>query len=196
MPRQHHQRQHRPDSLEWLSEELREEVRFVDDPDLKARIYDWLREMSDLPAGGVFDVVDNELTKVRQADDAEGMGEFAMRRLEGDGEGDFPDSCQGCEHYKTRCPVFCDPVERRRREQLQDRLSEAPSSEKRRSYRRFAEEIGCHQITRILSDNLDTYDDLRRRGLSLIEQTDVDIGYTDAADEAAQLEAEATQRGR
>jgi len=191
------QRQYRPDSISWLSAELREEVQFVDDPDLKGRIYQWLRDVSELPGGDVLDIVDHHLSTVREKpDDEEGMGEFAMRRVDGDGTANFPDSCEGCPHYGTRCPVFVDPVERRRREQLQLEHTDADTSNKRRAYRRYAEEVGCHQITGALSDHVEQYQELQERGLDLLEESDVTIGFTGEADEGARVEAEATQEGR
>lgn len=191
------ERQHRPDSLAWLSEELREEVRFVDEPDLKSRIYQWLEDVSKLPDGDAMDVVDHHLSEVRRKDgETEGMGEFAMRRLDGDGAEDFPDSCKGCEHYGSRCPVFVDPVERFRRDQLQEDHADSTPSQMRRAYRRYAEEIGCHQITQALSDAVEDHAELQRRGLALYQEADVDLGYVDEVDEAARIEAQAKQGGR
>jgi len=191
------QRQYRPDSISWLSAELREEVQFVDDPGLKGRIYQWLRDVSELPGGDVLDIVDHHLSTVRKKpDDEAGMGEFAMRRVDGDSTGNFPDSCEGCPHYGTRCPVFVDPVERRRREQLQLEHADADTSDKRRAYRRYAEEVGCHQITSALSDHVEQYQELQERGLNLLEESDVTIGFTGETDEGARVEAEATQEGR
>jgi len=191
------QRQYRPDSISWLSAELRDEVRFVDDPEVKGRIYQWLRDVADLPGGDVLDIVDHNLSDVREKPgDAEGMGEFAMRRLDGDGSENFPDSCQGCEHHGTRCPVFVDPVERRQREQLQAEHADSDTSEKRRAYRRYAEDVGCHQITQALSEHVDRYQELQERGLELLEESDTTIGFTDETDEGARVEAEAAQEGR
>ena len=191
------QRQYRPDSISWLSAELRDEVRFVDDAEVKSRIYQWLRDVADLPGGDVLDIVDHNLSDVREKPgEAEGMGEFAMRRLDGDGTENFPDSCQGCEHYGTRCPVFVDPVERRQREQLQAEHADSDTSEKRRAYRRYAEDVGCHQITAALSDHVDQYEQLQKRGLDLLEESDTTIGFTDETNEGARIEAEAAQEGR
>jgi|GEM_PF-680897 hypothetical protein len=192
------QRQYRPDSLAWLSGELRDEVQFVDDRDLKGRIYQWLRDVSELPGGDVLDIVDHHLTTVRQqtGEDAEGMGEFAMRRIGGDGTENFPTSCEGCEHYGTRCPVFVDPLESDRREQLQDEHADSDTSEKRRAYRRYAEAVGCHQITGALADHVEQYQELQQRGMSLLEESDTVLGFTGDANEAARVEAEATQEGR
>lgn len=191
------QRQYRPDSIAWLSGELREEVRFVDDPELRSRIYDWLREVAELPGGEVLEIVDHRLTTLRQREEeSHGMAEFEMRRVDGGGEEEFPDSCQGCDHYGTRCPVFVDPVERDRREQLQEANADADSAQKRRAYRRYAESVGCHQITSAIADHAGEHQSLRKRGLDLIEATDVDIGFTGEEDEAARLEAKAEQEGR
>lgn len=191
------QRQYRPDSISWLSAELRDEVQFVDDRDLKARIYQWLRDVSTLPGGDVLEVVDHNLSSVRKKEgDAEGMGEFAMRRLDGDGSENFPDACEGCDHYGTRCPVFVDPVERLRRKQLQTEHADSDTSEKRRAYRRYAEEVGCHQITKALTDYVEEYQTLQQRGLNLLEESDTTLGFTGEADEAARVQAEATQEGR
>lgn len=191
------QRQYRPDSLAWLSGELREEVRFVDDAELRSEIYEWLREVAELPGGDVLEIVDHHLTTIRQRDDdSDGMGEFEMRRVDGAGEAEFPDSCEGCDHYGTRCPVFIDPVEREHREQLQDEHANADAAQKRRAYRRYAESVGCHQITTAIADHADDHESLQQRGLDLIEATDVEIGFTGEADEAARLEAEAEQEGR
>ncbi len=191
------QRQYRPDSIDWLSAELREEVQFVDDHDLKGRIYQWLRDIANLPGGDVLDIVDHQLTTVRQQNgETEGMGEYPMRRVDGDGAGNFPDSCAGCPHYGTRCPVFVDPTERLRREQLQDEYADADTSEKRRAYRRYAEEVQCHQITSALSDHVEQYQALQQRGMDLLEASDTTLGFTDEANEAARLEAEAVQEGR
>ena len=197
MQRTPDQRQYRPDNLSWLSAELRDEVRFVDDRDLKGRIYEWLREVAQLPGGDVLDIVDHHLTTIRRIDDdSEKLSEYPMRRIEGDGEGDFPDSCAGCDHYGTRCPVFVDPVERRRREQLQADLEGADTSEKRRRYRRYGENVGCHQIAQALADHVEAYEELQIRGLDLIEESDVNIGFTGEADELARAEAEAVHGDR
>lgn len=197
MQRHSDQRQYRPDSLDWLSEELREEVRFSDDADLKADIYDWLQAVTELPSGDVLDVVDQHLTKARHIEgETEGLGEYPMRRLDGDGTENFPDSCSGCPHYGTRCPVFVDPVERSQREQLQDKFADASTSAKRRAYRQYAEDVGCHQITGALKDHVEQFTDLQQRGIDLYRRADSTVGFTDEAEEAARLEAEATQGGR
>lgn len=191
------QRQYRPDSLSWLSAELREIVQFVDDPELKSEIYQWLRDVAQRPGGDVFEIVDHTLTDVRQREgETQGLGEFEMRRLDGDGEENFPDSCKGCEHYGTRCPVFIDPVERLRRKQLQTEHAESDTSEKRRAYRRYAEDIGCHQITSALADNVEQFEELQQRGLDLLEESDTSLGFTGTEDEVARAEAKAEQGGR
>jgi len=108
------QRQYRPDNLSWLTGELREIVQFVDDPDVKSRIYQFLRD----------------------------------------------------------------------------------TSEKRRAYRRYAEDVGCHQITAALSEHVEQYQALQERGLDLLEESDTAIGFTDETNEGARVEAEAAQEGR
>lgn len=191
------QRQYRPDSLSWLSGELRDEVPFVDGPELKAQIFDWLRDVGELPGGDVLEIVDHHLTQVRQKpDDVQGLGEFAMRRVDGGGEENFPDGCKGCEHYGTRCPVFVDPLEQDRREQLQKEYADADTSAKRRAYRRYGETVGCHQITGALADHVESYQQLQERGLDLMEATDTAIGFTGADDDAAREEARGVQGGR
>lgn len=190
--------QHRFGSIGWLQEELAAEVRFVDDPDLTKRIYDWLRDVHDLPGGDMVSIVDHHLTEARRIDDedAEGMAEYPMRRLDGDGSDDFPDSCKGCDHYGTRCPVFIDPVERKRREELETEYAESDISQTQRAYRRYAESVGCHQIVSALRDHAEDYQDLWTTGMDLYEESDVEIGHTDVNDEAARIEAKVKREGR
>lgn len=185
-------------SIHWLQEELAAEVRFVDDPDLTKRIYQWLRDARDLPGGDMVSIVDHHLTTLRRIDDdgAAGMAEYPMRRTDADGSDDFPDACKGCDHYGTRCPVFVDPVERQRREEIEREYADADMSQTKRAYRRFAESIGCHQITQALADRAEEYDDLWNEGMDLYEESDVEIGHTDESDEAARIEAQVAQEGR
>jgi hypothetical protein len=185
-------------SIAWLQEELAAEVRFVDDPSLTRRIYQWLRDARELPGGDMVSIVDHHLTQLRRIDDdgETGMAEYPMRRLDGDGNGDFPDACKGCEHYGTRCPVFIDPVERQRREELEREYADATMAQTKRAYRRYAESIGCHQITQALADRAEEYDDLWNRGMDLYEESDVEIGHTDESDEAARIEAQVAQGDR
>ncbi|QLD84802.1 hypothetical protein HWV23_03425 [Natronomonas halophila] len=198
-PQTQHQQPSRFGSITWLQEELAAEVRFVDDPDLTKRIYQWLRDAHDLPGGDMVSIVDHHLTQLRRIDSDDedaGMAEYPMRRVDGDGTGDFPDSCKGCEHYRTRCPVFIDPVERRRREALESEYADADMSQTKRAYRRYAESIGCHQITQALADRAEEYNALWERGMDLYEESDVEIGHTDESDEAARIEAQVAQGDR
>lgn len=193
------QRQHRRDSIKWLSEELRDAVFYVEDPELKQRVVAWLKRASRLPVGDMMDLIENHLTRLRRirSDESDnGYDEYAMRRLEDDGEDDFPDSCKGCEHYGTRCPIFVDPVERHRRTRLQDEYANKSATEMRQAYRRYAEANGCHQIPAALTDWEDDYQELITEGWELYEAIDVDVGFTDEADEAAQELAEAERGGQ
>lgn len=197
----HHQKQPpRFGTIAWLTEELAAEVRFVDDSDLTDRIYEWLRDAHELPGGDMVSIVDHHLTELRRMDgddeEASGMAEYPMRRLDDDGSNDFPDACKGCEHYGTRCPVFVDPVEKKRREQLEREHADRTMSQTKRAYRRYAESIGCHQITQALADRADEYEELWQRGMDLYEESDIEIGHTDESDEAARIEAKVAQEGR
>lgn len=189
------QRQHRQGSIEWLSEELRDAVFYVDDPDLKQRMVDWLKRASQIPEGDMMDLVENRLTRIRQvSDEDDDFDEFPMRRLEEDGDGDFPDSCKGCDHYGSRCPIFVDPVERRRRKKIQQSADGKSASEIRQDYRRYAEANGCHQIPAAITEWEDDHQELVKEGWELYESINADIGYTDEVDEAAKEIAEA-ERG-
>jgi hypothetical protein len=172
------QRDASPGSFDWLTEELSAEAPLIKDEQLRTRVFEWLREVAKLPGGDMLDIVDQQLTEIRQKpDDDQGLGEFAMRRVEGDGEANFPDSCKGCEHYGTRCPVFVDPLEQQRRDQLQTEYADANTSEKRRAYRRYGETVGCHQITGALADYTETYQELRTEGLNLLEEVQQQKGF-------------------
>lgn len=189
------QRQHRQGSIEWLSEELRDAVFYVDDPELKQQMINWLKRASQVPEGDMMDLVETRLTRIRQVTGEEDdHDEYPMRRLEEDGEGDFPDSCKGCDHYGSRCPIFVDPVERRRRKQIQKGADGKTPSEIRQDYRRYAEANGCHQIPAAITEWEDDHQQLVKEGWELYESFDADIGYTDEVDEAAREIAEA-ERG-
>ncbi|WP_324662414.1 hypothetical protein [Haloarcula sediminis] len=184
-------------SIAYLKNELGTEVRYVDDADLRQRIFDWLRRAEDLPGGDVMSIVDAHLTEIRQKDgDNKGMGEFPMRRVDGDGREDFPDSCKGCDHYGSRCPVFIDPVEREKRRIIEAEHADSDMAATKRAYRRYAEVVGCHQITEALSDRIEEHTEVKENGLDLLEETHVQLGYTDTADDAAQAEAKLAQEGR
>lgn len=190
------EQQHRPGSLTWLSAELSAEAPFIDDASLRQRVFDWLREVAELPGGDMLDVVDHHLTQLRQQPgDEPGLGEFAMRRVDGDGEANFPDSCAGCEHYGTRCPVFIDPLEQDRREQVQAEYADADAAAKRRAYRRYAETVGCHQITGVLAEHTETYQRLQREGLDLLEQIQDAKGFTSDSGESNRQAASPTEGG-
>lgn len=182
-------------SIDWLQEELAIEVRFIDDRDLSERIHDWLEKTNELPANDIIGIVDEHLSNVRQDPDGDGLAEFAMRRLDGDGRENFPDSCKGCDHYGTRCPVFVDPVEKRRRQMLEAEHNDSDMATTRRAARRYGESVGCHQITGAISQHFEQYQHLRKEGLQLYRESDVTIGHTDEADEVARAEAEAAQGG-
>lgn len=163
---QTHQRDASPGNFDWLTEELSAEAPLIKDSALRTRVFEWLRQVAKLPGGDMLDIVDQQLTEIRQKpDDDEVLGEFAMRRVEGRrGEENFPDSCEVCDYYGTRCPVFVDPLKQDRREQLQAGYSDADTSGKRRAYRRYGGTVRCHQITGALAGYTEIYQEPERRG--------------------------------
>lgn len=183
---------HRHDTLRDLSADLRDVVSVVDDPDLRAQIFDWLQRSTRLPDGDVAERVENHLSELRGRDDA--VARYAMRRTDGDGSENFPDSCEGCPHYGVRCPVFVDPTEVERRNRIPDRHDDEPSI--RQAYRQFATHNGCHQISEALDAWHRDYRDLVEEGLSLYEDSSVPSTAPVDESEAARQAVEETLGGR
>lgn len=189
-----HQQQHRPDTINWLTEELRLRVSYVEDPELKARVLNWLQTASKAPSGSVMDHVETKLSQARRDDSGEHPTQFEMRRVDGDGAANFPDSCEGCPHYGVRCPVFVDPDEQDRRERLQDEFAEAPPDRVEQAYRRYGEQNDCHQILTALTDWSEGFEEIVVDGLELYKEVEgvVDVGLTDEEAEAQRIVDDAT----
>ncbi len=189
------QQQHRPDTISWLSEELRIRVTYISDFGLQQEVVSWLRDAATAPSRDVMDHVETHLSAVRlNDDDDDHPSQHPMRRLEADGEADFPNACHGCPHFGTRCPVFIDPDERRRRHQLQDELANASTSRVQQAYRRYAEQNDCHQITAALTEWSDGHEQTLIDGLDLYDRVlqETDVGQIDEQAEAQQVVEETT----
>jgi len=173
--------QHRPDTINWLTEELSLRVSYIEDPDRQARVIKWLKKASKAPSGSVMEHVETALSQARRDDSGDHPTQFEMRRVDGEGATNFPDSCEGCPHYGVRCPVFIDPDEQARRQRLQDELAEAPPNRVQQSYRRYGEQNDCHQILTALTDWSEGFEEIVVEGLDLYAEVEgvVDVGATD-----------------
>jgi len=173
--------QHRPDTINWLTEELSLRVSYIEDPERQARVIKWLKKASKAPSGSVMEHVETALSQARRDDSGDHPTQFEMRRVDGEGATNFPDSCEGCPHYGVRCPVFIDPDEQARRQRLQDELAEAPPNRVQQSYRRYGEQNDCHQILTALTDWSEGFEGIVVEGLDLYAEVEgvVDVGATD-----------------
>ncbi|MWG36231.1 hypothetical protein [Halomarina oriensis] len=178
-----------------IAEHLHDNLLYVSDANLKREAMAWLETVDSLQSSDRLAHIERELADLRLKDGDE-VGEYDMRRPtkagRDDGESFFPDACQGCPHYGTRCPVFIDPDEREARKRLQDTLRErdAEPVEVQQRYERFAAANNCHQIRQFVNDGPD-YSELATTGWELYRRINADVTSAVAsADEAAQVVAD------
>lgn len=144
--------------------------------------------------------------RVRPADAIQGsgssadggvVGQFAMARQydSATGSEEFPESCQGCPHYGTMCPVFRDTTELSYRRRLQDELVDASASKVKLEYRRFAQQNECHQIPEFIREWEAELSGVAAEGWALYREIEarVNTGSTDLETDAEQAVARAAK---
>ncbi|MFC4553551.1 MULTISPECIES: hypothetical protein [Halorussus] len=171
--------QTRQQSIDYLQNEFRLSLGYVTDAELKSDIIDWMTRSDQLPESTVLDYIERRLSDLRSRDDGTHVSQFDMYRSGDDGTAEFPDACQGCTHYGTRCPVFCGTTQQSQREQLQDELVDEPPARVKNQYRSFAQRNDCHRIPAFIAEYEDRYKDLTREGWELYRRLDTDVGHTD-----------------
>lgn len=162
--------QRRSRRIDHIYQYLDDVVEYVSDPELQEEILDWMEEADEVPASTLLDHVEGVLAEFVQ---------YPMYRKHGDGSDDFPDNCQGCEHYREACPLFTQRRKRKKRERLQDELVGATEDEVKQKLRQLAGRVDCHVIT----DEIETWEtefskllsrgqDLRRQTIHLLRPKD------------------------
>jgi len=179
----------RSQGLDRLYDQLSKVVDYVRDPELQRDINDWLKQVEQLPEADALDYIERRLSELRQRDGGEddhAVGQYDMYRSGDDGEAEFPEDCEGCDHYGVACPIFTWNVERDRRERLKRDLEDASPTRIKTEYRQLAQDNGCHVLPQFIAEYDDQYADLLREGRDLYQRKNVHIGKTSEAGEVGQ----------
>lgn len=202
----HEERDGRVDSLHRLRSKLHIREPYIENEELRRAIMTWLQEVDKFSSGDLLDHIESHLSSIRRREvetDEEHtrVEQYPMRRPHDSGMTDrerhFPDSCKGCPHYGTRCPVFTDPTVQRQRERLQNELRDAGHTQTLQEYDRFAEDHQCHQIVAAIQE-FEEIGELLDVGWELYMEVEqlVDVGPVDPDQAVIEQVRETLERAR
>ena len=166
--------------LEAIRTDLRRKREYLNDPELRERVHDWIAES--------YERLDVETVSEFMSSKLSGMlAEYDMYNssaVDAGGEA-FPDSCADCEHYGTACPVLVGPVEPEFRER---KLAEVDTeADQRRIYEQQAVDTGCVRIPAFLGEWDSEHAAFIRRGEELLHEAEehlLDVSAFQASQEA------------
>lgn len=158
---QSNSQEHQISEIQTLREELGMYRFFVEDPQLREEISEWIDRSQNLTAGTQNAFMQEQLSELRS--------EYPMRWIPERVSGTecFPDDCSDCRHYGNACPVVSDRERRRsRRRRLQG--ADTPT-ESRGVWMDIHHETGCHRIPQWLQEWREQYQPLIEEGHELLE---------------------------
>jgi hypothetical protein len=176
------ERQRRMQRVDRIYQTLDDRVMLVEDPDLQDEILDWQDRADEMPAASLLDHVESVLSQMETTNE--------MYREGLDGEENFPDRCEGCEHYGVACPLFSFESEKLEREQLQDELVGASEDEVKARLRKLAGRVGCHVIVEEIEAWTEDHAELLQEGRDLRRKTVHILRPADADERGAERAAE------
>ena len=140
----------------------------VDDADLRSEMQSWLMESHErVDADSAPEYVEARLTAMLEDN------EMFNTPTSTNPSDEFPDECEGCDHYGAACPILTGPVEPDYRER---KLAEAQTdAEAKRIYQEQAKSTGCHRIPEYLSEWNDNHEEFVRRGEELLYRAEENI---------------------
>jgi len=151
----------------------------ITDPDLQDAILDWQDRADDAPGPSLLSHVQSRL--------AEFETEYEMYAKGVDGESNFPNACQDCEHYGVACPALTKRHEQTERERLEDDLQDASDDEVKRRLRRYGSRLGCVVIISLVDDWENEHEDLINDGQDFRRKT---MHFLRPADDDSRADAE------
>jgi hypothetical protein len=172
--------QQRRKRIDRIYEHLDDTLALVtDDDDLQDDILNWMEDADDVPASSVLERVESKL--------AEFETKHEMYAVDVDGERNFPDDCEDCEHYGIACPALTKRSERVERERLKEDLRGASEEKVKQELRRYGGRLGCVVIIDLINEWEDDFEGLLERGQKYRRQT---IHHIRSADDSARADAE------
>lgn len=147
--------------IETLREELGLYRFFVQDPELRQRIKEWIDSSQELTAGTQNAYLQQQLSSLRS--------EHPMRWIPEKTSGNecFPSDCSSCEHYGNACPLFSREVKRSRRRRLQEAQTPTQSRE---VWMDLHHQTGCGRIPEWLEEWREQHKPMIKEGHELLAE--------------------------
>jgi len=171
--------QQRRKRIDRIYEHLDDALALVTDHELQDNILDWMEDADDVPASSVLERVESKL--------AEFETKHEMYAVDVDGERNFPDDCEDCEHYGIACPALTKRSERVERERLKEDLRGESEEKVKQELRRYGGRLGCVVIIDLIDEWEDDFEGLLERCQKYRRQT---IHHIRPADDEARADAE------
>lgn len=162
-------------SLSYIRQEILEYRPDIVDDDLRAWVTRFLTDSTDLPPSSAREHLSQTLHEINES--------HAMYREPGmtNAEDAFPDSCKGCEHYGTRCPVLTENRTIKHRKRIFRETSDP--TELRRRLREYAIDHGCHVIKHAIDELTEEHEPMLAEGQTLLMLVEETLHYGDEHDE-------------